>query len=132
MSGSVRLDGKVFVRELSDYKTRTLAQGAAETVICELRTPVRFRSYLSILANAVQAGGENWIRWDVKVNGAYFDPYVNHYSQWSDPANPREVAGEIELPQNALVQIVASRPLGSDPVDNFDATARLHVQTFDL
>jgi hypothetical protein len=98
---------------------------AAPKVILSFVTKTGGRPVLQSLNTAVEAAGQADIKLRFRVNGAGRHPFAD----WTDqqrgaPENPVAVPGTVELPQGALVEVVAKNDSSTTA---YDATARVIV-----
>lgn len=95
------------------------------------RTRVGKRARLASVANSVDPGAENLITFHILVNGAYALPPYDTFTQSMGETyrGDSRIAVPVELPQGALIQIVADN---ADAATAWNAYARIRVEYEDL
>lgn len=93
-------------------------------VIASKRLKMGCKAFLRALGNAVQPGGETYLTFQIRVNGAALYPYDGSNNQWGDPALLQDIPQRVDLGQGALLEVVL---FNSHATDTFSATARVWV-----
>lgn len=98
------------------------------------RTRTGRKARLVFLGNAVDAGGESVITFHVKVNNVLLPPPYESFQQAMGTTYDAEtrLAVPVELPQNALVEVLCDNSTDPSSGTDYNAYARVRVEYEDL
>lgn len=106
--------------------TTVTSAGGVETAkqVCKIQCKNALKPWLVFIANALDASLIGHIKFYVRVDGQTLYPYLPTLGQWAPPENPDREIPPMNLPQNALVEIVYDADAGAGAAN---VTARARV-----
>lgn len=130
MAKIYELRNKPVIDDDGDYQNQPTLAGTTTEVIASARLKNGLRAFLVKIGNAVGATANEPIEWTLKVNGAPLDKRFTAFTNMiTEPSNPEaQLPKEYELPQGALVELVAYNP----NVDAIDVTGMFQIYYTDL
>jgi hypothetical protein len=131
MAKIYELRNKPVIDDDGDYQNASIPKSGVDTVVASKRLKTGVRAYLVKIGNAVSAGAETYIKWNLRVNGAPLDQrFADFMNMITDPANPEaQLAKEYEVPQGALVELYA---VNSDTTADYSVTGSIQIYYTDL
>lgn len=97
----------------------------APVTVCSGRSRLRARCYIVSVNNAVSAGGSDNIHFQLRVNGVAVAGYEDFQLQVGLTHDPTPLVDDINIPQNALVQLVA---WNVSATTQYTATGRVQIE----
>lgn len=110
------------------YASATAATNATTTILTLQLKPGK-QPVLLFVGNAIAAGGEPYVTFQLQVNRAPYYPFDGSLNQWAPPESNYDLTVPYLLSTSSEVRVVA---INSDTVNTYAATARVKIGYIDF